>query len=128
MIELELMIIFGAAVVPAISVIFPYDLLLDDLSSDSIRLYVFEGQHSRSFTIIVGVVMSKLVFIVIFEVNLLIQVQRLLDFLFDYFVLAFSQQIFYIQTVSLRIAIGYVIFVIVELLLTLQGFYEGNQF
>lgn len=128
MIELELMIIFVAAVVTGISVIFRYDLLLDDLWSDSIRLYVFEGEHSPNLTIIVGVVMSKLVFIVIFEVNLLIQVERLLDFLFDYFVLAFSKQIFNIQTVSLRIAIGYVILVIVELLLTFQGFYEGNQF
>jgi len=127
-IELELMIIFVAAVVTGISVIFRYDLLLDDLWSDSIRLYVFEGEHSPNLTIIVGVVMSKLVFIVIFEVNLLIQVERLLDFLFDYFVLAFSKQIFNIQTVSLRIAIGYVILVIVELLLTFQGFYEGNQF
>jgi hypothetical protein len=128
MIELKLMIIVHAAVVPAICVIFFYDLFLDGLPSDRIGLYVFEGKHSSGFTVVVSTVVAKLAFIVIFEIHLLFQVERLLYRLFYYFVLALRQQIFHIQTVSLRITIRYVILVIVEPLLTLQRFYKGDQF
>jgi uncharacterized SAM-binding protein YcdF (DUF218 family) len=95
-IELKLMIILLTAIIPAISVIFLDDLLLDDLSSDCIGLYVFEGKHSCSFTVIDAIVVGELASMVVFEIDLLIKVERLLYLLLYYFVLAFSQQIFHI--------------------------------
>lgn len=128
MIEFKLMIILHAAIVPAVSIIFFDDLLLDDLSPDCIGLYVFEGKHSCGFTVIDAIIVGELASIVVFEIDLLVQVERLLYLLFYHFVLAFGQQIFHIQTISLGITIRNIVPVIVEPLLTFQRFDEGNQF